>query len=55
MLDYRTALFAGFGKGLIFILFGGLKNSGLGREGGNLSREFYTETRFTSFPLTPRK
>ena len=35
--------------------FGGLKNSGLGREGGNLSREFYTETRFTSFPLTPRK
>ncbi len=34
--------------------FGGIKNSGLGREGGNLSREFYTETRFTSFPLTPR-
>lgn len=34
--------------------FGGLKNSGRGREGGNLSREFYTETRFTSFPLTPR-
>ncbi len=34
--------------------FGGLKNSGLGREGGNHSREFYTETRFTSFPLTPR-
>jgi aminomuconate-semialdehyde/2-hydroxymuconate-6-semialdehyde dehydrogenase len=34
--------------------FGGLKNSGLGREGGNLSREFYTNTRFTSFPLTPR-
>ena len=35
--------------------FGGLKNSGLGREGGNLSREFYTNTRFTSFPLTPRQ
>lgn len=34
--------------------FGGLKNSGLGREGGNHSREFYTETRFTSFPLIPR-
>jgi acyl-CoA reductase-like NAD-dependent aldehyde dehydrogenase len=34
--------------------FGGIKNSGLGREGGNLSREFYTETRFTSFPLIPR-
>jgi aminomuconate-semialdehyde/2-hydroxymuconate-6-semialdehyde dehydrogenase len=34
--------------------FGGIKNSGLGREGGNLSREFYTETRFTPFPLTPR-
>jgi aminomuconate-semialdehyde/2-hydroxymuconate-6-semialdehyde dehydrogenase len=34
--------------------FGGLKQSGLGREGGNFSREFYTETRFTSFPLTPR-
>lgn len=34
--------------------FGGMKNSGLGREGGNLSREFFTNTRFTSFPLTPR-
>ena len=34
--------------------FGGMKNSGLGREGGNLSREFYTTTRFASFPLTPR-
>lgn len=34
--------------------FGGLKNSGLGREGGGLSREFFTETRFASFPLTPR-
>ena len=34
--------------------FCSIKNSGLGREGGNLSREFYTETRFTSFPLTPR-
>ncbi len=34
--------------------FGGMKNSGLGREGGNFSREFYTQTRFTSFPLTPR-
>lgn len=34
--------------------FGGMKNSGLGREGGGLSREFYTETRFASFPLTPR-
>ena len=35
--------------------FGGLKNSGLGREGGARSREFYTQTRFTSFPLVPRK
>jgi len=34
--------------------FGGMKNSGLGREGGGLSREFFTETRFVSFPLTPR-
>ncbi|MDE0063367.1 MAG: aldehyde dehydrogenase [Gammaproteobacteria bacterium] len=34
--------------------FGGMKISGLGREGGELSREFYTETRFASFPLTPR-
>ncbi len=34
--------------------FGGMKNSGLGREGGALSREFFTETRFASFPLTPR-
>ena len=35
--------------------FGGMKNSGVGREGGNLSREFFTTTRFASFPLTPRK
>jgi len=34
--------------------FGGMKSSGLGREGGGLSREFFTETRFASFPLTPR-
>jgi len=34
--------------------FGGMKLSGLGREGGGLSREFFTETRFASFPLTPR-
>ena len=34
--------------------FGGMKNSGRGREGGGLSREFFTETRFASFPLTPR-
>ncbi len=34
--------------------FGGLKQSGSGREGGGHSREFYTETRFVSFPLTPR-
>ena len=34
--------------------FGGMKMSGLGREGGSLSREFFTETRFASFPLTPR-
>ena len=34
--------------------FGGMKISGLGREGGDLSREFYTETRFASFPLVPR-
>ena len=35
--------------------FGGMKNSGVGREGGNLSREFFTTTRFASFPLTPRQ
>ncbi len=35
--------------------FGGMKNSGVGREGGNLSREFFTTTRFVAFPLTPRK
>ena len=35
--------------------FGGMKVSGLGREGGGLSREFFTETRFASFPLTPRR
>ncbi|MFV0524036.1 MAG: aldehyde dehydrogenase [Acidimicrobiales bacterium] len=34
--------------------FGGVKQSGLGREGGGHSREFFTETRFVSFPLTPR-
>lgn len=34
--------------------FGGMKNSGLGREGGHRSRDFYTETRFASFPLSPR-
>ncbi len=34
--------------------FGGLKQSGLGREGGGHSREFFTESRFVSFPLTPR-
>jgi aminomuconate-semialdehyde/2-hydroxymuconate-6-semialdehyde dehydrogenase len=34
--------------------FGGIKLSGMGREGGELSREFFTETRFVSFPLTPR-
>ncbi|WP_422345988.1 aldehyde dehydrogenase [Parasphingorhabdus sp.] len=34
--------------------FGGVKESGLGREGGELSRHFYTTTRFASFPLTPR-
>ena len=34
--------------------FGGMKNSGLGREGGGLSREFFTDTRFASFPLVPR-
>lgn len=34
--------------------FGGVKESGLGREGGARSREFYTEERFVSFPLTPR-
>jgi acyl-CoA reductase-like NAD-dependent aldehyde dehydrogenase len=35
--------------------FGGIKNSGTGREGGAHSRDFYTETRFASFPLTPRQ
>jgi aminomuconate-semialdehyde/2-hydroxymuconate-6-semialdehyde dehydrogenase len=34
--------------------FGGVKTSGVGREGGHTSREFYTETRFTSFSMTPR-
>jgi acyl-CoA reductase-like NAD-dependent aldehyde dehydrogenase len=34
--------------------FGGVKQSGIGREGGGRSREFYTETRFASFPLAPR-
>jgi acyl-CoA reductase-like NAD-dependent aldehyde dehydrogenase len=34
--------------------FGGMKNSGVGREGGQRSREFFTETRFASFPLIPR-
>ena len=34
--------------------FGGIKQSGLGREGGGHSREFFTESRFVSFPLTPR-
>ena len=35
--------------------FGGMKQSGLGREGGGLSKEFFTETRFASFPLQPRR
>ncbi len=34
--------------------FGGVKQSGLGREGGQHSREFFTETRFVAFPTTPR-
>lgn len=34
--------------------FGGVKQSGLGREGGGHSREFFTESRFASFPLQPR-
>jgi len=34
--------------------FGGLKQSGLGREGAHRSREFFTETRFAAFPLSPR-
>lgn len=34
--------------------FGGMKMSGLGREGGGLSREFFTDSRFVSFPLTSR-
>ncbi len=34
--------------------FGGVKTSGVGREGGQTSREFYTETRFASFPLIKR-
>ena len=34
--------------------FGGIKHSGMGREGGQRSREFFTETRFASFPLVPR-
>ena len=35
--------------------FGGVKESGQGREGGMFSREFYTESRFASFPLSPRR
>ena len=35
--------------------FGGVKDSGQGREGGQFSREFYTETRFASFPIAPRR
>ncbi len=31
--------------------FGGIKQSGLGREGGGHSREFFTQARFVSFPL----
>lgn len=35
--------------------FGGIGSSGMGREGvGGRSRDFYTETRFVSFPMTPR-
>jgi len=34
--------------------FGGIKQSGTGREGGGHSRDFYTETRFASFSMTPR-
>ncbi len=34
--------------------FGGVKQSGMGREGGGHSREFFTETRFVAFPTTPR-
>ncbi len=34
--------------------FGGVKHSGLGREGGGYSREFFTETRFVAFPTIPR-
>lgn len=34
--------------------FGGVKTSGVGREGGHNSIEFYTETRFASFSMTPR-
>ena len=35
--------------------FGGVKDSGRGREGGMFSREFYTETRFASLPLSSRR
>ncbi|HNJ96657.1 MAG TPA: aldehyde dehydrogenase [Ilumatobacteraceae bacterium] len=34
--------------------FGGVKQSGLGREGGQYSREFFTETRFVAFPTVAR-
>lgn len=34
--------------------FGGVKQSGLGREGGGYSREFFTETRFVAFPTIAR-
>jgi aminomuconate-semialdehyde/2-hydroxymuconate-6-semialdehyde dehydrogenase len=44
---------AGFDRDLRQPL-GGLKTSGMGREGGRHSRGFFTETRFASFPLIPR-
>lgn len=34
--------------------FGGMRLSGVGREGAHRSREFYTDERFVSFPITPR-
>lgn len=34
--------------------FGGMRMSGVGREGAHRSREFFTDERFVSFPITPR-
>lgn len=35
--------------------FGGVKNSGIGRDGGDWSFDFYMETKNIAFATTPRK